>query len=285
VSALLSLMQHKGQLCPPEVPAYQLIVAKLPLREDEDEAKKVHKTICEMLLSQNVGLMGPDNVPCLVEMNCRSHGWDGAWAPLAKMLTGGYSQPDVALDSHIDGAAFAKIPDCYPSPFKASGQNVMLVSFFAGTVRSTPGYDKMRKLSSFVALQTGVGIGSKVELTVDLFTAVGVLVLANSDAKLLEADLETVRTMEKEGLFTFDEEVDPMQFEVSPATIIPTGRRRAHSAESEAMLESAGIHQTVAPAKVAPRSATKGPALYLVAAAAFAAGATVGITLGRAGKR
>ena len=44
-------------------------------------------------------MMGPDNVPCLVEMNCRSHGWDGAWVPLAKKLTGGYSQPDVTLDS------------------------------------------------------------------------------------------------------------------------------------------------------------------------------------------
>merc|ERR1712151_1455242 len=31
--------------------------------------------------------------PCLVEMNCRSHGWDGAWVPLAKALTGGYAQP------------------------------------------------------------------------------------------------------------------------------------------------------------------------------------------------
>merc|ERR1712137_1408109 len=114
-------------------------------------------------------MMTPDG-PCLVEMNCRSHGWDGAWVPLAKMLTGGYAQPDVAVDSHVDGGAFAKIPEVYPSPFKAAGQNVMLVSFFSGTVRSTPGYDKMKKLSSFVALQTGVEVGSKVELTVDLFT-------------------------------------------------------------------------------------------------------------------
>ena len=50
--------------------------------------------------------LGPDNVPCLVEMNCRSHGWDGAWVPLAKKPTGGYSQPDVTLDSHLDAMAF-----------------------------------------------------------------------------------------------------------------------------------------------------------------------------------
>merc|ERR1719220_1492591 len=61
VSALLSLMEHKAQLCPPEVPAWQLIIGKLPIRDDEDEAKKVHKTISEMLLAQNAGLLGPDN--------------------------------------------------------------------------------------------------------------------------------------------------------------------------------------------------------------------------------
>merc|ERR1712176_1554572 len=38
--------------------------------------------------------------PCLVEMNCRAHGGDGAWVPLAEMLCG-YAQPAVALDSHL----------------------------------------------------------------------------------------------------------------------------------------------------------------------------------------
>jgi len=49
--------------------------------------------------------------------------------PLAKLLTGGYAQPDVAMDSHVDGSAFAKIPEIYPSPLKAAGQTVMLVSW------------------------------------------------------------------------------------------------------------------------------------------------------------
>jgi predicted ATP-grasp superfamily ATP-dependent carboligase len=151
-------------------------------------------------------VMMKDDVPCLVEMNCRSHGWDGSWVPLANMMCG-YAQPALALDSHIDIARFKDIPDVMPSPFKASGQAVMLVSYFAGTVKSMPGYDKMKKLSSFVALQTGYEKGSKVELTVDLFTAVGVLILANQDKHQLEADLSTVRKMEKEGIFEFDEEV------------------------------------------------------------------------------
>jgi biotin carboxylase len=144
--------------------------------------------------------------PCLVEMNCRSHGWDGSWVPLARALTGGYAQPEAALDSHMDEDAFLKLPDLMPSPFKASGQTMMLVSFFSGTVKTTPGYDSMRKLSSFVSLQTGVSIGSKVELTVDLFTAVGVLVLVHADSKQLEADIAEVRKMEQRGLFEFEQE-------------------------------------------------------------------------------
>jgi len=151
-------------------------------------------------------MMGADNVPCLVEMNCRSHGWDGAWVPLAKKLTGGYSQPDVAIDSHLDANAFDQIPDSTPSPFKASGQAVMLVSFHSGTIKSMPGYEKIRAMSSFVSLQTGYTVGARVELTIDLFTAVGVVMLANDDSTQLALDLESIRNMEKDGLFEFDDE-------------------------------------------------------------------------------
>lgn len=162
---------------------------------------------------------------CLVEMNCRSHGWDGSWVPLARALTGGYAQPEVAVDSHINPGKFDKIPDVMPSPFKASGQAVMLVSFFSGTIKAMPGYEKIKKMSSFVALQTGYDIGGQVELTVDLFTAVGVVILANSDKAQLDKDIEEIRKMEKTGIFEFDEEIDPVTYAPSPDTILPRSRR------------------------------------------------------------
>jgi len=143
--------------------------------------------------------------PCLVEMNCRSHGWDGSWVPLARKLTGGYAQPEIALHSHVAEAEFAKIPEVMPSPFMASGQAVMLVSFHTGVVKQTPGYDRMKLLPSFVTLQTGIRPGSQVELTVDLFTAVGVLILAHGDPKQLDADIAEVRAMEQNGLFEFEQ--------------------------------------------------------------------------------
>lgn len=217
--------------------------------------------------------------PCLVEMNCRSHGWDGAWVPMANMLTGGYAQPQVALDSHIDGDAFAKIPDVYPSPFKAAGQTVMLVSFFAGTVRSMPGYDRIKAMKSFVSLQTGVDIGSRVELTVDLFTAVGCLVLAHSNAKQVEADLAEVRKLEKEGLFTYDAELDPAQFEPSPDTVYP-GRKRTESFATQDSRKRTDSFMAELPIAEMPCGVYKSQ-IFPMLAIAFGAGLFTGVLLSK----
>jgi hypothetical protein len=211
-------------------------------------------------------VMMTSNGPCMVEMNCRSHGWDGAWVPLAKALTGGYAQPSVALDSHVDGEAFAKIPDLYPCPFKAAGQTVMLVSFFSGIIKSTPGYDKMRKMKSFVALQTGYKIGSEVTLTVDLFSAVGVLILAHADKKVMEADLAEVREMEKTGLFEFEEEIDPATYEASPdMNLAQPGAGRA--------IRTSSWNDT------SPKPAEQSMLLPVVVALGF--GALVGVMIGK----
>ena len=82
----------------------------------------------------------------------------------------------------------------------------MLVSFHSGPIKRMPGYEKIRDMSLFVSLQTGYTVGSKVDLTVDLFTAVGVVMFANDDSTQLAADVVNVRKMEKEGLFEFEEE-------------------------------------------------------------------------------
>lgn len=86
--------------------------------------------------------------PCLVEMNCRAHGGDGNWQPLTRALTGGYTQVDAAVDCYLDEKRFRALPDKPPSPFKASGQEVDLVSFSKGVVKATPGFDEIKKLVS-----------------------------------------------------------------------------------------------------------------------------------------
>merc|ERR1711988_1212070 len=117
-------------------------------------------------------------------MNCRAHGGDGAWVPLARALTGGYTQVDAALSGFVDEATFRQLSDQPPSPFLASGQEVMLVSFQEGKVVGTPGYEKARQLDSFVSLETTVDVGSRVERTVDIFGCAGSVILMHQDAEV-----------------------------------------------------------------------------------------------------
>jgi len=143
--------------------------------------------------------------PCLVEMNVRAHGGDGNWRSLARGLTGGYSQVEVTVDSYLDKKQFSITPNLPPTPFKASGQEVILVSFSRGKVIGTPGYDVIRNLQSFVYMETGIKVGSFVERTVDLFTGIGSVILMHEDESVLNTDISRVREMELNNeLFEFE---------------------------------------------------------------------------------
>jgi len=143
--------------------------------------------------------------PCLVEINVRAHGGDGNWRSLAQGLSGGYSQVEVTVDSYLDKKAFSVIPNLPPSPFKASGQEVILVSYSRGEVIATPGYNVIHSLPSFVYMETGIKVGSFVERTVDLLTGIGSVILMHSDKKILDADIATIRAMEKKNeLFLYE---------------------------------------------------------------------------------
>merc|ERR1712039_148083 len=136
--------------------------------------------------------------PCLVEVNSRCHGAAGAWMPLARALTG-YTQVDACVDAFLDANAFERLPDVTPSPFKAAGQVVMLVSYHKGRIEATPGFDRVRALESFVSLEESVHIGDRLEKTVDLFGITGMAVLVHSDAAVLASDISLIRKMEVEG--------------------------------------------------------------------------------------
>lgn len=152
-------------------------------------------------------MMTPDG-PCLVEMNCRAHGGDANWRPLCRALTGGYSQVEATVDSYLDKAEFSRLPSKPVSPFKAAGQEVILVSCARGVVRSTPGFEEIKNLQSFVYLETGVKPGTHVDYTIDLFTGIGSVILMHHDTSVLEADVERIRQMERENqLFTFEHQV------------------------------------------------------------------------------
>lgn len=156
-------------------------------------------------------MMTPDG-PCLVEMNCRAHGGDGNWRPLCRALTGGYSQVEASVDAILDPEKFHSLPDQPCSPFKAHGQEVILVSFSRGKVKAMPGYEVMKHLPSFLCLETGVKVGSEIDYTVDLFTGIGSLIIMHQDEEVIKKDIEFVRYMEKfNGIFTYETKLENLK--------------------------------------------------------------------------
>lgn len=150
--------------------------------------------------------------PCLVEMNCRAHGGDGNWRPLGRALTGGYSQVEATADAFLDSVAFRKLPDVPCTPFKASGQEVILVAFSRGKVKSTPGYDVIKQLPSFVCLESGIKQGSEVEYTVDLLTGIGSVIVMHKDPQVVARDIDFIRYMESiNGLFVYETKLENLK--------------------------------------------------------------------------
>ena len=144
-------------------------------------------------------------------MNCRARGGDGNWRPLACALTGGYSQVEATADCYLDKQAFFSLPSVPPSPFKASGTEIILVSYSRGKVVATPGFEEIKKMESFVYLETGVRIGIEVTYTVDLFTGIGSVILMHHDSQVLARDIEKIRLMEKENLlFQYKDPTDTL---------------------------------------------------------------------------
>jgi len=164
----------------------------------------------------HTSIMMTDTGPCLVEMACNAHGGDGTWQPLVRALNGGYSQINATVDAYLDRQAFSLIPEKMPSPFKAAGQEVILVSYSRGQVKSTPGFDIIKSLRSFVYFETGVQFGSEVDYTVDPFTSIGSVILMHEDKSQLQEDLVRIRQMEKDNaIFVYEKGVDMMR---SPST-------------------------------------------------------------------
>ena len=103
---------------------------------------------------------------------------------------------EATADAYLDEFQFSRLPSLPPSPFKACGDEIIFVSYSRGTVKATPGYEMIKKLPSFVCLETGIKPGSKVDHTVDLFTGIGSVILMHKDPNVLKKDIEFIRHME-----------------------------------------------------------------------------------------
>lgn len=144
--------------------------------------------------------------PCLVEMNCRCHGGDGIWEKMVSAMTGGYNQVSGTVACYLDRETFESYPD-RPAAFKTHGQCVDMVSFSEGIVKGTPGYDRIRRLPSFIHLESTYGPGSKVSKTVDMITDIGNLIVMHHDPNVLAQDIAIIRDLERENaMFVYEDE-------------------------------------------------------------------------------
>jgi len=199
----------------------------VPVEADSEEAKLiipyVRKTL-DVLGVKNGPSHGEviitDTGPCLVEMNCRANGGDGAWQPLARGLTpGDYSQVEATADAYLNPEIFSSHPD-RPGPLIGQGVEVCLVSYGKGVVNRTPGFDVLKKLPSCIHFESGVKIGSTVEPTIDLITSVGSVIVYHENPAIVKDDLHFIRYLENmNGLFVFEDCVAEVEDTVTTTKI------------------------------------------------------------------
>lgn len=159
----------------------------------------------------------------LQEVNCRCNGGDGIWRPLARALTGGYTQVEGCADAYLDKERFLQYPDKPPSPFQAAGCEIELVSYRQGIVQETPGYTMISHLPSFVHLESSIKAGTKVNYTIDLDTCVGTVCLMHPDENVVAKDIEFIRYMEDiNGIFQFEPVLENLKRPHGEAVSQPT---------------------------------------------------------------
>lgn len=139
--------------------------------------------------------------PVLIEANCRLHGGEGTWAPMAEACLG-YSAVSAMLDAYLDPLAFATIPPM-PSAFRAHAKEAKLRSAVSGVLREIDeeAMAEIRGLSSYQSEMLSASVGTRIEKTIDLLTSYGNVNLVNESLEQLEADYASLHEIVARGIF------------------------------------------------------------------------------------
>lgn len=140
-----------------------------------------------------------EDAPCLVEVGARPHGGEGTFVDLAEPVLG-FSQVHVMLDTFDKPHRFRRLPKL-PDRFQGGAQEVFLVSRQSGFLAAYPLLEKIKRLRSFKNLELQVKVGSRIDITVDLMTTPGSIMLAHSDGKVVEEDSQFIRQLQDEEGF------------------------------------------------------------------------------------
>eukprot|EP00927_Polykrikos_kofoidii_P086269 TRINITY_DN9616_c0_g1_i1.p1 TRINITY_DN9616_c0_g1~~TRINITY_DN9616_c0_g1_i1.p1 ORF type:complete len:507 (+),score=74.56 TRINITY_DN9616_c0_g1_i1:58-1578(+) len=220
--------------------------------------------------------------PCLVETNCRAHGGDGVFLPLAKALTGGYTQVSAGVDCYLDKAAFERLPDVMPTPFKASGQQIDLVSTQEGVVIAMPGIEEIKRLPSLIHIDCAAEIGGRVTRTVDMFTMPGSLLLVSDTEAQLEKDIQIIRNLEATGrLFDIEDHGVLLNRPRAPSEMSMLGELLLTTGRSRTVSEATAPWTQAVQTGNVQSSASKATGSVPLIAVVFCTGIALGLMLGR----
>lgn len=142
--------------------------------------------------------------PVLIEANCRLHGGEGTWAPMAEACLG-YSQVSAMIDSYLDPLAFAALPP-FPTDPVGFCTEANMQSHVAGVLKeiSPDALRAIRALSSFAGEFIDVAPGKRIEKTIDLLTSCGNINLINSSKAQLDADYAEFHSIVGKGIFSVE---------------------------------------------------------------------------------
>ena len=142
--------------------------------------------------------------PVLIEANCRMHGGEGTWEPMASAALG-YSQVSAQIDAFLDPLAFAALPS-RPVTFNAYAREAIVSSVVSGVLSEIDpvALSALRSLPSYQSEMFGVTVGQPIEKTVDLITSCGNINLVHMDSEQLDADYRKLHEICEKGIFLVD---------------------------------------------------------------------------------
>ena len=154
-------------------------------------------------------IMATARGPVLVEVNCRLHGGEGIWLPIAQECLQ-YTQVSALRAAVLDDppGAFAALPANPLHPMRKHGAWVTIRSPTDGTISEIHHemLARIRALPSFLGeyFAPCIAVGRRVQQTVDATTVHGCFNLVHADAATLAADCALAQQLINEGLFAVE---------------------------------------------------------------------------------
>lgn len=144
------------------------------------------------------------NGPILLEVGARAH---GLLTPDSVTKATGTNHIELTIDVYLSPAKIKGRAQNYYER-KLRMYHVFLSSGKQGILKSTPGIDEIKKLTSCIYVNISQPIGSFIPRSIDTCSTCGIVDLIHEDSEVLENDYQLLRGIELNRLFEIADEDD-----------------------------------------------------------------------------